>query len=1018
MDILNQKEIKKNSSNQKILDAALETFAMKGFSLTTLSDVAKISGVTQGLVSQRFNKITLFDMVMQRELDYIKNGLSDCNNVFELLLKIIKAAKVSDSKMDIHHKFLVTTLTSKDIPEECMKKIYSYIESSEIINLVKDAINDGVVIPDFDPNYAIIRFIKSTFEITDCYKKVNLPPPENSVFLRLILTKKYYEQEVEREKERFGVIASINSDFDYIGSINRFTGEANTYRLSSFAKSLLGDMDMDKMSPEVYFTLMGSMIVPEDLKYFIEATEIERVFGALEKYPNYIIDFRLMLNGEQVYYQLKCVIDQTNKDNLIIGLRSVDREKKRELKTKHLEEELAIKEELEIVNEKLKETQAFNDLFIRRYISIYSINLDTHSCTVWRRNDYLEEHYGVILNYADSLREYIDIDVHPEDRNQLYKLTDPDYIREELKDKEEFSIFYRDISQNKEEYLRAQVVKGNDPSHVAFGFSNVDTEYRARLKQETEKKEEEERLNNLFMHLLTKYRGLYHINTITKEVVPFFTERVELELGKPIEEFRTYPELIASFTKFVHPDDLPDLMEAVATVREHLMGQKTYSVEFRRKIYDTYRYSRMECVKIGDEDDAPDTVIVGFVDCDEEVKERMQYERELEDARDAADAASRAKTTFLFNMSHDIRTPMNAIIGFTQKAKRNMDKKDVLEDCLNKVEDSNEYLLRLINDVLDMARIESGKMTIEENLFDIGKRIEELTGMFKSNVQEKNLTFKVDVSGIKHKIVYMDALRTRQVISNLLSNAIKYTKPNGTIWYTVTEQPCEKEGFVTYFSEIRDNGIGMSPEFLEHIFESFSREKNTTVSGIQGTGLGMSIVKKLVDMIGGRIEIESELNVGTTVKVWFDFRISEEEIKKEEEKVELGDVTFKGMKIMLVEDNELNREIAVDILTEAGATVESAEDGTVVVEKLKDKHLSDYDVVLMDIQMPYMNGYDATRVIRSMDGDISRIPIIAMTANAFEEDKRKAFEMGMNAHVAKPIDINNLLTTIKKVLNK
>ena len=394
-------------------------------------------------------------------------------------------------------------------------------------------------------------------------------------------------------------------------------------------------------------------------------------------------------------------------------------------------------------------------------------------------------------------------------------------------------------------------------------------------------------------------------------------------------------------------------------------------------------------------------------------------EQRLEEAKKLAEAANAAKTTFLFNMSHDIRTPMNAIIGFTDLLKKNKYEADKVEDYIDKIQSSSDFLLSLINNVLEMARIESGKTTLEESVFRTGEICEGIVSVYSDLMKQKNISFTRSMD-IHTKYIYGDIVKLRKIWLNIVSNAYKYTPEGGTISISTIELPCDEEGYAKIQTTFSDTGIGMSKEYLDVIFEEFSRERTSTESQIQGTGLGMSIVKQLVDLMGGTITVKSELGKGSTFQVIFTHRIGENPDSKNSENQETIDYqAFKGKRILLAEDNELNAEIAMTILSEAGFEVECAEDGIVCVDMLQKAPCGYYDLILMDVQMPNMDGYKATRTIRSMkDSCRNNIPIIAMTANAFDEDKKNAFEAGMDGHIAKPISIDAIAKAVNEVLGK
>ena len=396
----------------------------------------------------------------------------------------------------------------------------------------------------------------------------------------------------------------------------------------------------------------------------------------------------------------------------------------------------------------------------------------------------------------------------------------------------------------------------------------------------------------------------------------------------------------------------------------------------------------------------------------------QKLNEKLEIALKKAEDASLAKTSFLNNMSHDIRTPMNVILGYAQLMENELNGKDIPEvlEHLEKLQQSGNLLLSIINNVLDMARIESGRMEIDENYCRIEDVWKSLFAVFDEKARKKNISLHYTMN-VEHEHVLTDVTKVKEILVNILSNAIKYTPAGGSVMVYVDELPCDESGYMIVRIRISDTGIGMSQDYLTKIFEAFTREKNTTKSKIAGTGLGMSIVKNYVDLLGGTIDVESELGKGSTFTVTLKHRIADERyyVKKHIEESGTGNEILEGRNILLAEDNDLNAEIAEAILERAGLRIERVENGIQCVNRILKMPAGTYDMIFMDIQMPEMDGYKATQAIRNLpDKDKACIPIIAMTANAFAEDKRKTMEAGMNAHLSKPLNVPELIDTIRK----
>ena len=472
------------------------------------------------------------------------------------------------------------------------------------------------------------------------------------------------------------------------------------------------------------------------------------------------------------------------------------------------------------------------------------------------------------------------------------------------------------------------------------------------------------------------------------------------------------------------PDDRSMLSDMLARdrVREELEERKRINVMYRSLVDGVMGYRQVTLVRAGswtDDSDDDRLVVMGLRNVDRETREEIERKEQLEEALQRANRANEAKSLFLSNMSHDIRTPMNAIIGFTTLATNHIDDVERVEDYLDKIQASSTHLLDLINDILDMSRIESGKASVEEKPCDLIEVTEHLGSIVQSEVSEKGLHYDVDLSGLHHPIVMCDELKLKQVLLNILGNAVKFTPSGGSVSFSISEAASDVDGKSNYTMTIADSGIGMDEAFIKHIFDPFERERTSTLSGTQGTGLGMSIAKRLVDMMGGDIGVTSVKGEGSTFSVMLPLEVLDKDAIAVQEgcvRQELSE-QLHGLRILLVDDNLLNREIATTLLEDAGFVVEQAVDGKDAIDRLSNAEPGYYQLVLMDIQMPVMNGYEAAAIVRSMDDPvISHIPILAVTADAFEEDRQKALDCGMDGHIAKPIEIDGLLAALEGVL--
>ena len=537
--------------------------------------------------------------------------------------------------------------------------------------------------------------------------------------------------------------------------------------------------------------------------------------------------------------------------------------------------------------------------------------------------------------------------------------------------------------------------------------------------------------------LASEYLALYYVNLAddTFKVYSIDGER----LADTRQLLQTGNDAFALLRVFfnspaVHPDDRELFADMTPEgVAARLAHSKRFTVRFRRDYGAGFLWSEMDVVKYEPKDDPAVAIAIGFAERDKEVRREQEYQAQLQDAMREAEEANRAKTSFLFSMSHDIRTPMNAIVGFTNIAKKSLDDKARLVDALDKTQEASALLLSLVNSILDMSRIESGQIKLEETVGDVHYTFANIESTLQELAHAKDIELRFEVGDVTDSYVYADYERCARIFVNIITNAIKYTPAGGHVLVRCEQAAPASDGRVMYRYTFADDGIGMSEEFQRHVFEEFSREENSTTNGIQGSGLGLAVCKQLVELMGGTISCQSKQGIGTTFVVELPFRIQEDqdhpghvdpltgEVVRAGEDLDEGSdgakacqpLDFAGKRVLLVEDNALNAEIAQDILEDEGMEVDLAEDGSVAVQKMRENGPKAYDFILMDIQMPIMGGYEATRTIRQMYPDV-HVPIIALSANAFAEDREASIAAGMDGHVAKPINVSELFGALAR----
>lgn len=877
---------------------------------------------------------------------------------------------------------------------------------------------------------------------------------------------------------------------------------------------------------------------------FYEALSRE---GMMNHEEDYSFNYKKITDGGYKYLQFKVAYVELEEGYriAIVGTKNIDKETRRELEHKAR------------LKDALARSERYKYAVLAEAVIAYEINLSKNLIEeeMWEvidedRTELLAEMgMSAPAKYDVFQKQWAHRQVASEDKEIYEKNTDREYLLEQFYSGHAENIFEFQAftGSGKKMYMR----------HTIFMVQDKETEdiiAYCNIKNITEQKLKELQMHQyeqLFIHSAADiYTGVLQIELDTQ-----MTRRLMLRDGEiVVEDVGSWEQYLKYHLSFVHPDDMEEVADFLSIHKLMGMNEREKNICSYRSIKKNeagnsrsfFTNAYMSVI------DGKQYGIIVTIDNTSAVERELRQKELIEDALARAEIANKAKTTFLSNMSHDIRTPMNAIIGYTTLATTHIDNKDQVQDYLGKIMSASNHLLSLINDVLDMSRIESGRIQLEEVECSLSDILHELRNILQADMKSKRLNFYIDTVDVFDENVICDRLRLNQILLNLLGNAVKFTEPGGSISVRIYQKPAETKEYAKYEFHVKDTGIGMGEEFLTHIFEPFERERSSTVSGIQGTGLGMPITKNIVEMMGGTIEVKSRKGEGTefivevpmkkqtaeeteikiealegihalvvdddfntcdsvsnmliqigmraewtmsgreailrakqavnrndeyrvyvidwlvpdmngieiarqirkevgdnapiiilTAYDWSDIEEEGKEAgvtafcskplfisdlrrclinilypKKEKDKEELFyRDTIGGQRLLLVEDNDLNREIACEILSSAGFIIEEAEDGSIAVERLQEKGAGYYSLVLMDIQMPVMDGYEATKAIRAFaNKELAAIPIIAMTANAFEEDKKKALETGMNAHIAKPIDVKKLLDTLEKML--
>lgn len=642
------------------------------------------------------------------------------------------------------------------------------------------------------------------------------------------------------------------------------------------------------------------------------------------------------------------------------------------------------------------------------YICLIDVDLITEQEQQFRmfEGDKLTDWAGGNFDYTHCIVSYANQVVSEKDRERFIEATEISRLKNVLKNKKDFFIEYEGkiagkICQLQGKFTLSEEMDGKP--HMLVGIRDITEQVKTEVRQKTSMDLIVSAASSVYPYILELNLSKNKANTIYNSGIVHAGLMESCSVDDILDRLKESVEVGMDYQR------LMDMMSRTAQMKAYNQGKRELTIRVRQ-LGDDGKIHWMEVRNILMKNQRGDIFAVSMTRCvDDEIKQTLDLQR----AKNEAESSNRAKSTFLFNMSHDIRTPMNAIMGFSAMAEKYVDNPKKVLDCLKKINISGEHLLHLINDVLDMSRIESGKLELEPKAYHVPTTIKNVGYIFNADLQKKDLQFDL-ICDLKDEILFFDMVRMNQVELNLISNAIKYTPAGGKIKYII-KQIGSENGYALIRSTVKDTGIGMSQEFCKHVFEAFERERSGSVSGIEGSGLGLAITKRLIEQMGGRIFCRSKQGEGSEFIFEAAYKIGTPEDLEPEEIITTTQGELKGKRVLLVEDNALNREIAREILQEEGLLIDEADDGDEAVNKVKWSEPGYYDMVLMDIQMPKMDGYESTRRIRALEGEYySNLPIVAVTANAFEEDKNAALEAGMNGHIAKPIRLEEVREQLLK----
>lgn len=904
-------------------------------------------------------------------------------------------------------KNLNIELEGIDFFKESLTNIGKVVNENDRID-VKNFIDKRTLLSKLQSGETVSQVYRLMFDGNPVYyrmKAMRIQSDREHIIVATENVNKEVLNEHQVQLRNIKLIQALSDNYETIFYINPVTEKYETHGINStFNDSIIKKLSHNETFFDDLIKDAFKVIYIEDQALFLNFFNRDNIKEVVTQNINNYIDIRIMINDEPVWHRTKAVLVKDSKDNdrYVVGIMNISEEKKQEIERTRNSEIIKI--------------------LASEYSAVFYVDLKNETLTPYALNEYTISNFGRFfkndVKYSEAFEQFVNTNVSPSDKERLLSQGSIETIVKTLSKQKTYTTTYQGLNDGIIHYCEMKIVKfGEDhdkPAGFAIGFSDRDEEILTHYVD---------------TKLYEDYFGIYFVNLENDSI-----RIIKQDKNKNLFDFKpekVFLSQLSSYSEYVHPKYREEMLNFCNSdyLKQLLKGQDKR--EYTYQITNN-EWRRATVFVVDRNNDVPKTLILTFMNIDDAAAQKIELTETvaeqkkalesqqilLEQALAKAEAASNAKTAFLSNMSHDIRTPMNAITGFTNLALEHINEKDKVQNYLEKVSTSSEHLLSLINDVLDMSRIEAGKVMLDlepESIINIVKYVKDI---LTPEISLKHQNFIINTDNIIHETIICDRLRLNRILLNIISNSIKYTQREGTISFNISEENTNNEEYKRYTFVIKDNGMGMKPEFLEKIFEPFTRERNSTVSGIQGTGLGMAITKNLVDIMNGTIKIESEEGKGTSTTIHLEFKITDAEQKViSQQKKE--NYNFTGSKILLVDDNDFNREIANLILTDQGIIIEEAVNGLDAYEKVSKSKPGNFDLILMDIQMPVMNGYEATQKIRSLENkELANIPIIAMTANAFEEDRTAAINAGMNAHIPKPLNVTKLTQTLEEFINK